>query len=75
MPISCDPSALAKAAACYCYGDHKVEDSIIIYLLAQIAGDTSTPDELARKAACLCIEDKQSREAVMLYLLCQIANG
>lgn len=75
MPeINCDPDALAKAAACFCYENKKVSASVIIYLLAQIAGDTPTPDELARKAACMCINDVPTREAVLLYLLCNIVN-
>jgi len=47
----------------------------MIYLLQQIAGDTSTPSELAEKAACLCIPDAKQREAVMTYLLCLAAGG
>lgn len=72
--VNCDPAALAKAAACYCYGDRKTADSAIIYLLAQIAADTSSPSELAKKAACFCFADAPSRDAVLLYLLCNIVN-
>jgi hypothetical protein len=75
MAIQCDPQALAQAGACYCYGDRKSSDAVIIYLLAQIAGDNSTPSDLAKKAACLCFADAPTRDAVLLYLLCQIANG
>lgn len=73
MAVSCTPNALSKASACYCFGDKKVEASVMIYLLAQIAGDASTPAALAKKAACYCFDPK-TRDAVMLYLLCQAVN-
>ena len=45
----------------------------MIYLLAQIAGDASTPAALAKKASCYCF-DAKTQNAVMLYLLCQAVN-
>lgn len=72
MPVSCDPTDLQAAARCYCF-PKDVQDAIIIYLLQQIAGDTSTPSELAAKAAKMRIPDEKQREAVITYLLCQIA--
>jgi len=75
MPIDCtDPNALQAAAACYCF-PKATQEAIMIYLLQQIAGDTSTPSELAEKAACLCIPDAKQREAVITYLLCSIVNA
>lgn len=74
MAINCDPATLALASACYCY-DQKTSDAVMIYLLAAIAGDTSTPKELAEKAKCYCFGDHQMAEAVISYLLCQNANG
>lgn len=73
--LDCAPAPLARASACYCYGDQKVADSVIIYLLAQIAGDTSTPAELAAKAKCYCFSDKQLADAVKLFLLCEAATA
>ena len=35
-PVNCDPATLAKAAACYCYGDRKVADAVTISLLCQL---------------------------------------
>lgn len=75
MSVSCEPSDLATASKCFCFADQKQIDSVIIYLLTQIAGDTSTPAELSRKAACFCFPDTRSRDAVMLYLLCAIADA
>lgn len=75
MPVSCDVNDLAEASKCYCYGDKRVETSIIIYLLAQIAEDTSTPAELAAKAACYCFPNQRVAEAVQTYLLCAIAQA
>lgn len=74
MPVSCEPSDLATASKCFCFSDQKQIDGIIIYLLSQIAGDTSTPAQLAQKSACFCYADQRSRDAVMLYLLCAIAD-
>ena len=71
--INCDPAALAKAAACFCYNEPEAR-SAMVYLLAQIAGDASTPAELAAKAKCYCF-DQKTGEQVMTYLLCQIAAG
>lgn len=73
--ISCTPSDLAQASKCFCFGDQRQIDSVIIYLLAQIAENTDTPSVLAKKAACYCFSDTRSRDAVMLYLLCAIADA
>ncbi len=73
MAVDCDPAALATAAKCYCYQDERQVDSILIYLLAQIAGNTATPSALAAAAKCYCFSDRPSRDAVITYLLCQIA--
>lgn len=75
MAISCDVNDLANASKCFCYSDQKQIDGIIIYLLTQIAGNTSTPAQLAQAAACYCFPDQRSRDAVMLYLLCAIADA
>lgn len=61
------------AAKCYCFTPQQA-DAVIIYLLAQIAGNTSTPAQLAEAAKCYCFGNTPSRDAVMLYLLCAIAN-
>lgn len=75
MAISCDTNDLANASKCFCFSDQRQIDAVIIYLLTQIASDTSTPAELAKKAACFCYPDTRSRDAVMLYLLCAIADA
>lgn len=72
--ISCEPTDLAQASKCFCFGDQRQVDSVMIYLLTQIAGDTSTPAELARKSACYCYDAKSS-EAVKLFLLCSISDA
>ncbi len=75
MAISCEPGTLATASKCFCFGDQRQVDAVIIYLLREIAEDTSTPAELARKASCFCYPDTRSRDAVMLWLLCAIADA
>lgn len=75
MPISCDTNDLLQASKCYCFSNQTQIDSVIIYLLSQIAESTATPSELATSAACYCFPDKNTRESVMLYLLCQIADA
>lgn len=75
MPIACEPNDLANAAKCLCFSDQRQIDSVMIYLLAQIAGNTDTPAQLAQKAACYCYGDARSIEAVKLYLLCAIADA
>lgn len=70
--INCDPATLAAAAKCYCLNE-KQSREVVIYLLAQIAGDTSTPAELAGKASCYCF-DQQTADAVITYLLCAVVN-
>lgn len=74
MAISCVPKDLAEAAKCYCF-NRQTADAVLIYLLQQIARDTSTPSELAVKAKCYCFSDAKSRDGVITYLLCQISNG
>ncbi|HUD74787.1 MAG TPA: hypothetical protein VMQ76_06920 [Terracidiphilus sp.] len=73
MAVNCDPATLAKLSACYCF-QPKIANSVMIYLLANKAGDTSTPAQLAAKAACYCFEPKVS-EAVKTMLLCNIATA
>ena len=73
MAVNCDPATLARASACYCYNE-TVSAEVMIYLLAQLAGDASTPAQLAVKAKCYCYSDKKLAEAVKIYLLCAIAN-
>lgn len=75
MPISCEPVDLAVASKCYCYGDKKLSEAVMIYLLAQIAGDSSTPAQLAAKAKCYCYGDRKTAESVITFLLCQLANA
>lgn len=74
MALTIDPATLAANSACYCYADRKQQEAILIYLLAQIAEDTSTPSELAAKAACFCYGDQQTRDSVIVYLLRSIAE-
>ena len=73
--ISCDPAALAKASACFNYSDGKVADAVIIYLLAQLAGNTMTPAQLAKAAACYVGQDAKMMDAEKVYLLCQAATA
>lgn len=72
--ISCNPSDVARASACYCFNE-QVSREVMIYLLAQIAGDTSTPAQLASKAKCYCFSDRKVAESVITMLLCNIANA
>lgn len=72
MSVSCEPNDLMQAAKCVCIPPGKQGD-VMIYLLQQIAGDTSTPKELMEKAKCMCIPPGKAEE-VMAYLLCQIVN-
>ena len=73
MPENCDPDALARASACYCFTP-KQSDAAIIYLLNRISGLNLDPDTLARNAKCFCMTKQQSR-AVIAYLLCRIASN
>lgn len=75
MAVSCVPADLAAAAKCFCIEDKTVQASVMIYLLAQIAGNTMTPAQLVDAAKCYCIPDSTSRDAVMIYLLCQAATA
>ena len=74
MPaINCDPAALEKTSACYCFNEPQTR-AVLVYLLAQIAGNTMTPAELAKASSCYCF-DQKTGDAVLTYLLCQIANS
>jgi hypothetical protein len=73
MPaISCDPAALAKSSACFCYTEPEAR-KVIIYLLRQIAGSTLTPAQLAQAAAGYAF-DQRTADSVIAYLLCQIGG-
>lgn len=75
MAVSCVPADLAAASKCFCFNDKNVEMGVVIYLLAQIAGNTMTPAQLADVSKCFCFPDTRTQSAVELYLLCQIVNA
>ena len=70
--MNCDPTTLAEAAQCFCYTDPQFR-GVMVYLLAQKAGNSMTPAQLAQQAACYCYDDRTSR-AVITYLLCLLAK-
>lgn len=65
--INCDPEALARASACYCFNENQAT-RVMIYLLARITGASLVPSELARNAACFCFTPGYSFR-VMIALL------
>lgn len=73
MPISCDPSSLAAAAACYCY-DAQMMQAVQIVLLREIAGSTLTPEQLSAAARCFCF-DTETQAKVKNLLLCELSNA
>ena len=73
MAIACDQNSLAVAAKCFCAPEN-VQRAEMIYLLQQIAGDTSTPAQLAKKAACYVGTPKNVQWAEITYLLCANVN-
>lgn len=74
MAISCDPTDLEQASACYKCIPEGMQSEVIIYLLNQILGMGLTPQELIANSSCFkCIPSGMQTE-VELYLLCQIAN-
>ncbi len=73
MAISCEPEDLAAAAKCYCM-DLKMQQAIIVYLLAQIAGGSTEPNALAEEASQFQALSDKSLSQVTAYLLCAIVN-
>lgn len=75
MAISCEPSDLAEAAACFECIDANLRPSIELYLLRSIAGlEDQTPQDLAEAAKCFaCLDPKRAKE-IAVYLLCEIVN-
>lgn len=74
MPIACDPAAIAEASKCFCMSE-PASRAAMLYLLAQIAGDTSTPAELAAAARGYLGTPENVWRAEVSYLLCQIASS
>ena len=72
MPVSCLPTDIANASACYCLPE-KESRGAMLYLLNQISGLNLTPKQLADNAKCYCF-DAKTTDAVMAYLLCAIVN-
>ena len=73
MAVNCDPSALAKASACFC-GPEDSQRAQMIYLLNVISGLNLTPTKLAAAASCFnCIPEDLWR-AEVTYLLCSISS-
>jgi hypothetical protein len=72
--INCDPSTIAKASACFC-GSEDSQRAQMIYLLAQIAGNTMTPNQLAAASVCYACIPNDLWQAEVTYLLCSIASA
>jgi hypothetical protein len=73
MAVPTDLAELATAASCYCF-DEKTSRQVLIYLLAQIAGNTSTPAELAEASKCYCGLPNKAINQIIVYLLDEIAT-
>jgi len=69
------PQQVASAAACYDCIPQGYRESVMIYLLAQIASNTMTPSELAAAAVCYDCIPAGYRLSVIIYLLAQVAAG
>lgn len=76
MAISCVAADLVEASKCYACLSKEERESVMIYLLAQLAGEdaTSTAD-LAEAAKAYRALSGPMAKAVQNYLLCQIANA
>jgi hypothetical protein len=72
--MTCTPSAVAYAAACYC-GPEDSQRAQIIYLLQLLAGNTMTPAQLAAAAAPFLGLPEDLFRAEMLYLTCAAATA
>jgi hypothetical protein len=78
MAIDCDnPSEIAQAAACFCYGDERTSKAVELYLLATIAGGSLDPKVLAQQAAAAGFSGIPPgyADSVMTLLLCNIVNS
>ena len=69
------PQQVASAAVCYDCIPAGYRESVMIYLLAQIASNTMTPTELAAAAVCYDCIPAGYRLSVIIYLLAQISAG
>jgi len=74
--MACDPQDLLNQAKCFedCLTPIQ-QESVSIYLLAQISGASTDPNTLLNNARCFedCLVGQQL-QAVQIYLLCQIAG-
>ncbi len=76
MAITCDATLSNSASCLECGIPPGMENSVIIYLLCQIAGMNCDAQTLVDGAKCLeCGIPPGMERAVMIYLLCQITNG
>ena len=69
MPIDTTPRGIAAASACFVCQPEDTQRAEMIYLLAQLAGNTMTPAQLAAASKCYCYSDRRVAESVMVYLL------
>lgn len=76
MPTTCTPSSLADSAKCFECITKRQRDAINTYLLAVIAGGSTSPSvlmPLAKSFADPSLTKKQLL-AIQAYLMCQILN-
>lgn len=73
-PVTCTPDSLAEDAACFAGMDPWEQAAAQVYLLAVIAGGSTSPDELAPSAACFAGMPPPQSEAAQTYLLSLIAG-
>ena len=72
--VSCDPNSLVQAAACFKCIPAGMQNEVITYLLAVIAGGSLDPNTLMLEASCMKCIPRGMQAEVQTYLLCQIVN-
>lgn len=71
---TCDVNALVESAKCFQCLSEKDLDIVILQLIREWAGDTSTPSELLSAAKTINGLDSKQIELIQTQLLCDIAG-
>ncbi len=75
MPLNCDPSSLAQAAACMSCLSPATHMEVQTYLLAIMAGQTPDPNALAAAAKSFQSLNPPTLAEIQVMLLCSIAQN
>lgn len=74
MAITCTPQSLLESSACFSCIPKGIQQQVMIYLLAQIAEESTDAATLVAAAKCMSCIPHDLRNEIITNLICTIKN-